>query len=446
MKEHWIIVGCVLLLVWVACGKEDATQTKVQTPVDTATSQTPQGTDTNKPQDTGKKPEEDTFPKRGEYVMKDLGITLSNNFDGARLNDVKMKGDTLQLLIEAENTPINNSAYYAFKIWSNTSQKVLIELTYTTGYNHRYLPKIKIKNKAWVSVNPSLIKIDVPAKHYRSATKAIFPLDLTTDTLTVAAQPIVNSHDTKVWYANLAKGKEKWIRIKSVGKSVQGRDLPVLDIYDGNTPKGRDIVVFLTRQHPPEVTGYLAFKTFMETIIQGHDPSLDESSFLKTYRILAFPILNPDGVDLGYWRHNTHGVDLNRDWGSFNQPEVKQVADFINKEKEAASARVVLGLDFHSTRSDIFYINKNVEGMIMPNFVKDWFTRLINNIPNYRINSRSSRAGTKVAKGWFQSKHNSVGITYEMGDNTPPERIDEIARQGAIQVVQLLMIESKKAK
>jgi hypothetical protein len=30
---------------------------------------------------------------------------------------------------------------------------------------------------------------------------------------------------------------------------------------------------------------------------------------------------NPDGVDKGHWRLNDGGVDLNRDWGPFTQPE-----------------------------------------------------------------------------------------------------------------------------
>ena len=43
--------------------------------------------------------------------------------------------------------------------------------------------------------------------------------------------------------------------------------------------------------------------------------------------------MNPDGVDLGHWRHNANGVDLNRDWSYYNQPEIKQAVNFIEKEK-----------------------------------------------------------------------------------------------------------------
>ena len=71
-------------------------------------------------------------------------------------------------------------------------------------------------------------------------------------------------------------------------------------------PKNKKIIVLLTRQHPPETTGYYAFQSFLETILDDSELS---DVFLKTYRIIAFPIVNPDGVDLGHWRHNYGGIE-----------------------------------------------------------------------------------------------------------------------------------------
>lgn len=419
MKYFWI-KAFILCLLWTSCGENRTAN--FPKPVDTSTKPT-------------------RFPEKGEFTLAGIDVTVSNDFDASRLNNAKIKNDsTITLLIDAENEPINNSAYYAFKIWSKTPKKIYVELTYAEGFNHRYIPKIKTKDSEWTPLDKSLVKIDMPDEP-RKAKSAIFPLQLTTEATTVAAQPIISSKDTKAWYTQLVKGKESLIKLKSVGKSVQGRDLPVLDIYDGSSASGRDIVVFLTRQHPPETTGFLAFQKFMETIIERHKSHPD---FLKAYRVLAFPILNPDGVDLGNWRHNAQGVDLNRDWAVYNQPEVKQVAHFILDQKEEANARVVLGIDFHSTYRDVFYTNKNKEGMIMPNFVSDWFKGLEENISNYKVNNRPSNVGKPVSKGWFQVKHNSVGITYEMGDNTEPKRIKEIASQAAIQAIKILMSERNK--
>ena len=64
-----------------------------------------------------------------------------------------------------------------------------------------------------------------------------------------------------------------------------------MDIQQGNT-KGKPVIVFFTRQHPPEVTGYLAFKAFMEELLHKTDLSHD---FFEKYHVLAFPLVNPDG-------------------------------------------------------------------------------------------------------------------------------------------------------
>lgn len=52
--------------------------------------------------------------------------------------------------------------------------------------------------------------------------------------------------------------------------------------------------------------------------------------FRKHFVIKAFPMLNPDGVVNGHWRHNAMGVDLNRDWQNFNQPETRAVRDALS--------------------------------------------------------------------------------------------------------------------
>ena len=65
---------------------------------------------------------------------------------------------------------------------------------------------------------------------------------------------------------------------------------------------------------------------FLNTILKENKLS---SIFLDKYRILAFPLMNPDGVDLGHWRHNAGGVDTNRDWSFYHQPEIKTTVQYI---------------------------------------------------------------------------------------------------------------------
>ena len=358
------------------------------------------------------------------YSLDDIGVYASNEFDGARLNGfVKENDSTALVIITPENAPINNSAFYAFKTWTTNPKPFYFKFQYPLGYNHRYIPKIKIKNN-WTIIDSSSVFIKDSIVSIK--------LNLSNEPIIVAGQEIHSSLDVKNWYTHLVKGKEEFVKIKSAGKSVLGRDLPVLDIYKGNK-RNKDVIVLLTRQHPPEVTGYYAFQSFLSTILSDNKLS-DE--FLSKYRVLAFPILNPDGVDLGHWRHNAGGIDLNRDWSVYNQPEIKNVVRFINKN---ITHKLVLGLDFHSTWFDIFYTNQSRENTPFPNFEKDWFTGLEENIPNYKVNEEIGNSTEPLSKGWFLYGHNAVTITYEVADDTPRDSIKLIGRVAAEQMMDILL-------
>lgn len=358
------------------------------------------------------------------YSLEDIGVYASNEFDGARLNGFLKENDsTVLVIITPENAPINNSAFYAFKTWSTNPGPFYFKFQYPIGYDHRYIPKIKVKNN-WTIIDTSSVFVKDSIVSIK--------LNLSSEPITVAAQEIHSSQDVKNWYTQIAKGREEFVKIKSAGKSVLGRDLPVLDIYKGNK-KNKDLIVLLTRQHPPEVTGYYAFQSFLSTILSDHKLS---DKFFSKYRVLAFPILNPDGVDLGHWRHNAGGIDLNRDWSVYNQPEIENVVKFINKN---ITQKLVLGLDFHSTWFDIFYTNESRENTPFPNFEKDWFAGLEENIPDYKVNEEIGNSTEPLSKGWFLYGHNAVTITYEVADDTPRDSIELIGRIAAEQMMDILL-------
>ncbi|PIA78475.1 hypothetical protein BFR04_02770 [Gaetbulibacter sp. 4G1] len=396
----------LIILILVSCKSADTVSFK--TPVDTTTKSI-------------------KSQKKQTFTLDDLGVYASNEFDGARLNGLKKENDsTAVLLINPENEPINNSAYYAFKIWSKTPKSFYLKFQYPKGYKHRYAPKLK-KDKNWFIIDSTnFLKRD---------SIVTIKLKLDKSPLTVAAQQINSSSDVKLWYTNLIKGKEDYVHFSNFGKSTLGRNLPVLDIYKGDK-KNKDIIVLLTRQHPPEVTGYFAFQEFLKTILTQSNIS---DIFLNKYRVLAFPIMNPDGVDLGHWRHNAGGVDTNRDWSIYNQPEVKQTVEYITKTLRKNKAKVILGLDFHSTYKDVFYTNTIRKGTTLPNFIDDWFKALEQNIPNYKVNEAAGNSTKPVSKGWFLYGHNATGITYEIGDATPKDRIKLIGKVTAEQMMRVLL-------
>tara|TARA_R110002073_G_scaffold72537_1_gene177161 strand:+ start:131996 stop:133231 length:1236 start_codon:yes stop_codon:yes gene_type:complete len=360
------------------------------------------------------------------FKIAELGVYLSNEFDGARLNNIKKLNDSTALvIITPENEPINNSPYYAFKAWSDNEKPFYFTFNYPKGYKHRYLPKLT-RTDQWKAIDSTAV--------FTIDTLVTIKVNLNKQPLTIAAQELQTSKDVRNWYTNLLETND-FVHLKNFGKSKLGRDLPVLDIYIG-AKKDKPIITLLTRQHPPEVTGYYAFQSFLETILNGSEAS---KKFLNNYRILAFPIMNPDGVDLGHWRHNAGGVDTNRDWSQYHQPEIKQTVKFIAKEMKVNHSKIILGLDFHSTWYDIFYTNTVREGTTLPNFIDDWFEALEQNIPDYKINEASSNSTKPVSKGWFLYGHKATGITYEIGDATPRDRIKMIGKISAEQMMNILL-------
>ena len=234
---------------------------------------------------------------------------------------------------------------------------------YPEGYKHRYIPKIK-SNGNWKIVDSLNFKFD------QNISSLILTINETPKI--ISGQELHTSSIIYNWVNDLVKGKENYVRFKKIGKTKLNPVFKVLDIYKG-LPKNKPVIVLLTRQHPPEVTGYFAFKAFLETILKENELT---SSFLDHYRILAFPLMNPDGVDLGHWRHNAGGVDTNRDWSFYHQSEIKTTVDYITKVLNKNNSKLLLGLDFHSTYYDVFYTNIERKLTALPEFLPKWFSSL----------------------------------------------------------------------
>lgn len=376
-----------------------------------------------KPVDTSTR--EIDIQEKKTYAFSGDKLYFSNQFDGARLNDCKKLEDNLyQVSITPENFPINPSPYYAFKVWSDQSQSIKVKLHYENA-KHRYSPKISSDSKEW-----SLLP-EQSFSYSSDSTHAYLELNVSSDTLWVAAQELQNSTHLKEWCEE--KAKQEDVRLSSIGKSTLGKNLWLLDIHDGSI-KNKDIVVLLSRQHPPEVTGWFAMRAFVDEILRDNPLA---NAFRAKYRILAYPLMNPDGVDLGHWRHNAGGIDLNRDWAYYRQPENRQIADDIVRKSKTNKSDVVLGLDFHSTYKDVYYTNKEPSKHLQ-DFEKFWLTGIHYAIDE-EINEKPSNVGGPVSKNWFLTQFGAIGITYEIGDETPRDYIEVKGRTAAIEMMELLI-------
>jgi predicted deacylase len=167
-------------------------------------------------------------------------------------------------------------------------------------------------------------------------------------------------------------------------------------------------------------------------------------NFRQEFKVLLVPLLNPDGLDLGHWRHNMGGVDLNRDWGTFAQPETRAVRDAILAFKEQGP--VLLHLDFHSTFNDVFYTQTDEPQSPDP-FTKPWLDGISRRFPDYEVKrSPSEPMRLTTSTSWAYKTLGIPAITYELGDNTDRARLQAIAAGAAQEMMTLLLAQKAASK
>ena len=354
---------------------------------------------------------------RGQQTLGN--ITFDNDFNGARLNGITQDNDTLYTaIIAAENYPINPSPWYAFKVSSKTPKTIWVHLTYLNA-KHRYFPKISRDGKTWKVVDSTDCKLvkDPEAKN-RSfqenalSESAFVKINVDSKTTYIAAQELMTSSIVQDWSKEILKNT--FVSSEIIGKSPQNRPFQCLRIGEGKSDS--KIMMVIGRLHPPEVTGQFALQAFVEALCMDSETA---NKFRKEYTVYVVPMMNPDGVDNGHWRHNTGGIDLNRDWADFNQPETQIVRDFLRKKLANTSNKLYFGIDFHSTWDDIFYTNITEKPTHMDGLIKRWFNSLEQAIPNYKVNVRASKpASAAISKAFFNKEFNAESLVYEVGDNT----------------------------
>jgi cytosolic carboxypeptidase protein 6 len=406
------------------------------------------------------------------------GVYFSNAFAGARLNSIAAENDsTFVATIMPENAPVNFSPWYSFCVWSRTPRAITVRLTYRESNvregGHRYAPKVSANPRLHSSWRPLdstayTAHLDTAGRRATSATLRLF---VSPDTLWVSAQERFTSLDFEAWATMLATSAatRSFVRKSVLGRSVMGKLIIRLDVNAltaissgsaGNAPgsaAGAPCVIIVSRQHPPEHTGTLALMPFVETIV-GDTPLAKE--FRSKFRVVIMPCLNPDGVDEGHWRHNAHGVDLNRDWNNFNQPETRLVRDALLAMRDSLKTTFPFAIDFHSTQHDVFYTLSNPAALeaadsakpeLMQLFTPEaarrstlmqtWLGRVQMQFPTYQViidDSPRTPTGATSAR-WFDRVLLAPAVTYEVGDETDRTLIRQIGVGSAQAMMELLL-------
>jgi predicted deacylase len=348
------------------------------------------------------------------------------DFEGASRSTCYVEDErTLSILVTPEHLPpINPSPWYAFRYNAVEGGKLTVNVRYV-GARHRYAPKWSGRGDLAalsfaVTENGSVLSIALPPNEG-----------------VISGQPLITSaHYDKLLGQLVQNGKGSRVVL---GHSHDGRAIKAVRLGNPDAPR---LVVLLGRQHPPEVTGAIAMDAFSLKIAKlMRSGAIDK----KKFQFLIVPLLNPDGVARGHWRANLGGTDLNRDWGSFKQPETRAVSDWL--AQLPAEVRPVLMLDFHSTNRNLFYVQGEEANAQGKAFLAAWLEGKESAFDGYPfiIEPRDANPGSGTTKNWFDASYGIPAYTYEVGDDSDPSAVRMAAEALAQTMIPSLVMSLKKA-
>lgn len=353
------------------------------------------------------------------------GVRVAWDFDGAGQHACTVGRDgVIELAVLPEAVPgggpINPSPWYAFKVaplTADAARDVRLRLTYGT-YSHRYAPWVEVEAGVW----QQLADQSAPDAEVEPGATVTLRLNVPPGGLRVAAQPLTTPEAILAHAARLLE--PAGFEALTYGRSVDGA---LLRAWVAGT--GDRLIVALTRQHPPEVTGGQAFDAFAEGVVADRARL---SALLGGHRVVLVPLANPDGLTRGHWRGNARGVDLNRVWGEVADdgptPEIAALITLI--EAEAVGRQPVALFDFHSTRRDVVYAPPLVgsgAGMAVACGLRAAHTVADPPVPW----TASHTVGGTTAKAWALDALGVPGLTLEFADDAPRARTEALGQQAA---------------
>ena len=352
-------------------------------------------------------------------------VLLDAYFDTGNLGrcTVNADGSFTLTLIPEDPPPINPSAWFAFRASGTPGDTVSVRLETENGYT-RYWPKTSVDGRSWTP----LPREQVAPSDKRSRWMT-FHFELDGAYRWVAGQEIIDTWDYQHRIGRLQA--RDGIEASLLGRSVEGRPLYLVE-----TPERPEFVLLIGRQHPPEVTGAIAMQSFVETVLADTELA---TRFRERFQLGIVPLMNPDGVSAGHWRHNAGGKDMNRDWGPFEQPETRAVMRWV-EDRESAGDQLRLLVDFHSTFEDLFY-TPPVETDPL-DFSSAWLAaaRLrLDDFPFRHVPSTNLEQAN--SKNYFYRSRGIPAVTYEAGDATDREALRRAAVVFAEEMMKILLLQ-----
>lgn len=231
--------------------------------------------------------------------------------------------------------------------------------------------------------------------------------------------------------------KSPYVKVDSVGASVQGRTLFLVTIQDSSAdPQSKRQRVWIhARTHPNEVQGTWVTNEMVKYLLAESDTA----RLLRTrYLFTILPMYNPDGVQLGNLRENANGIDIEGNWNAASpQKEVLVLRGQFQKAMAAPNPMRIM-LNMHSAYACTRYFVYHAPGGTSTLFslmeqrfingVRVYVPGAIEPYPYYT--SWTSAPATQYPESWCWANHKEkiMAMTYEDGNCTAASDFDRTAR------------------
>lgn len=344
-------------------------------------------------------------------VCENAHFRIDSSFAGGDLDKCKFtSANSVKLTFRPEDHKVDDAfAWFAFRVTSDAPETLNIRLRFPDAYP-RFWPKLSSDGSTWTRA---------PEDTVETSRKN---MNLTVSTndrpLWVSAQELLTADWYEGWFTELAAHND--IATASIGQSVEGRSIRLAK--SANKPEA---IILIGRQHSAEIPGALAMRDFVDTVLADTELA---RRFRERFTLLIIPLVNPDGVANGHSRHNSARTDLNRDWGTFKQPETRAIADLLGgMEKLKMKPRLML--DFHATKETktlLFYTQTAEEVTDPPELADHWFAAARKRLPDFEFthDPRPSQENPNT-KGFFYRYYGIPAYTYELGDEADRELLHQ---------------------
>ena len=284
-------------------------------------------------------------------------IAVLSNFEGGSVGKVEQVSPThLRCGVEGQSDQDRRNRqanWYFFELTGLPKEPVTIELVDIAGEYNYQAPAYAVNR----NTRPVYSYDGVKWRHFRDNQVS---WDEARPSLILRFRP----EGARMWIAHVQPytnrnltslldsfGPSPYLERESAGRTVEGRQMPLLTITNPRTPEaGKKVVWLMFRQHAWEAGSSWVCEGAIRFLLSD-DPRAARIRDRTIFKI--FPMADPDGVAHGGVRFNRNGYDLNRNWDAIDPRKMPEIASQQRAILEWADSghRIDAFLSLHNTES-----------------------------------------------------------------------------------------------